>query len=167
MNDGSERSNQANLNEPPLPICQTIAWPVNLPTAPSKPDEELRISIGLKRRDISPSNLNRYDDESCRQQKKPKTSNETTSKITTGMDIDPTGLSDFGSPRDPAPRQPIHVEDLDLHRSYVDNYIVIPSIEDGACIRQTRWRHAGPEPLTDPAKLPEGWNTNEPDLDKR
>lgn len=31
--------------------------------------------------------------------------------------------------------------------------------------RNPRWKHTGPEPLTNPKDLPRGWNMNEPDLD--
>ncbi|KAJ5155282.1 hypothetical protein N7492_008085, partial [Penicillium capsulatum] len=62
--------------------------------------------------------------------------------------------------------QRVKVEDLDLDRSYLNEYIALPSMENENRPRQTRWRHSGPNPLTDPAKLPKGWNTKEPDLDE-
>lgn len=171
---GFKRNNQTELTEPPLPIYQrSTSWPIgdltrsmNPLTAAPKPDEQTRTSIGHKSRDTSSSSLNGEDNGHPPRQKKRKNTSSTISKRSVEFNRDPTGLSDTGSPRDPTPRQPIKVEDLDLGRSYVDDYTLIPSIEDEIPVPQTRRRHAGPEPLTDPAKLPRGWNTEEPDLDK-
>lgn len=69
----------------------------------------------------------------------------------------------IGSPSDPFPRTILNVDDLDLHQSYVGK-VALPGRQLPA--RQTRWRHPGPEPLQDQTQVPEGWNSQEPDLDK-
>lgn len=68
-----------------------------------------------------------------------------------------------GSPSDPTPRTKLNVEDLDLTKSYV-GIVDICSIAE-CSEKPRRWKHRGPEPLTDERRLPQGWTSEEPDLD--
>lgn len=69
-----------------------------------------------------------------------------------------------GWPSDATERKTLNVEDLDLEKSYVGS-ITLPTPKPKG-ERPTRWKHPGKEPLTDPARLPKGWTTEEPDLDE-
>lgn len=69
-----------------------------------------------------------------------------------------------GSPKDPTERKHLHVEDLDVERSYVNDLALPPRAPKPE--RPKRWKHRGDEPLTDPSRLPKGWTTLEPDLDE-
>jgi hypothetical protein len=60
--------------------------------------------------------------------------------------------------------------DRDQYANFVD-YSVLSAYAGGMTIekiprgkRQPRWTHEGEDPLTNPAELPKGWNTREPDL---
>lgn len=170
---GLKRKNHVQIAESPIPLYQTTEWPlgdttkqVQLTTS-LKLDRQAERSVEQKRQAISSIGLDQEPNMSRQQKKKAKRTKRTETNRLDSVEIDPTGLSDTGSPRDPTPRKPVNVEDLDLSRSYVDDYIVLPSIEDEVPCRQTRWSHPGPKPLTDPTKLPKGWNTKEPDLDKK
>lgn len=68
------------------------------------------------------------------------------------------------SPKDPTERKHLHVEDLDVERSYVNDLVPPPPAPKPE--RPKRWKHRGDEPLTDPHRLPKGWTTLEPDLDE-
>lgn len=70
-----------------------------------------------------------------------------------------------GSPWDATVRTKLNVDDLDLNTSYVGTLTRAPPQEDPRPPRQPRWRHEGDQPLIDIKRLPEGWNTREPDLD--
>ncbi|CAG8902680.1 unnamed protein product [Penicillium egyptiacum] len=59
----------------------------------------------------------------------------------------------------PAPLDPAALE-LDLQKSY-EGQIQPPSLPK----RQTRWRQPATNPIVDLADVPQGWNSNEPDLD--
>lgn len=78
-----------------------------------------------------------------------------------------TAVSDptVGSPWDATIRTRLNVDDLDLDVSYVDALKPKPAQEPARPPRQPRWQHHGDQPLIDVKKLPEGWNTREPDLD--
>ncbi|KAJ5407686.1 hypothetical protein N7509_001569, partial [Penicillium cosmopolitanum] len=68
-----------------------------------------------------------------------------------------------GSPSDPTPRTKLNVEDLELTKSYVD---IVDICSMAECPEKPRrWKHRGPEPLTDERRLPQGWTSEEPDLD--
>lgn len=76
---------------------------------------------------------------------------------------DPT----IGSPWDATVRRKLNVNDLDLNKSYVGALTRTPKRQPPRPPRQPRWKHHGPEPLIDIQKLPNGWNTREPDLDPK
>lgn len=71
-----------------------------------------------------------------------------------------------GSPWDATVRTKLNVDDLDLDKSYVGALARTPAPKPRPP-RQPRWRHDGDQPLIDIRKLPEGWNTREPDLDPK
>lgn len=73
------------------------------------------------------------------------------------------GPTTTGSLWDPTPRRHLNLEDLDLDKSYVG--MIPPPARKEMPPRQPRWEHTGDEPLTDPKKLPKGWNTRGPDLE--
>ncbi|KAJ5974597.1 hypothetical protein N7481_011807, partial [Penicillium waksmanii] len=68
-----------------------------------------------------------------------------------------------GSPSDSTPRTKLNVEDLDLEKSYVGIVDVCSMAERPE--KPRRWKHRGPDPLTDELRLPKGWTSEEPDLD--
>ncbi|KAJ5087444.1 hypothetical protein N7456_011060 [Penicillium angulare] len=80
-----------------------------------------------------------------------------------------------GSPWDPTERTQLNFEDLDLDKSYVEDYMearreaseaLEEKIEGRRPPRRPKWNYEGEEPLTDITKLIEmGWDTREPDLD--
>lgn len=76
---------------------------------------------------------------------------------------DPT----VGSPWDATVRTKLDVDDLDLDNSYAGVFTPTPRREPPRPPRQQRWRHDGDQPLIDIKRLPEGWNTREPDLDPK
>ncbi|KAJ5290890.1 hypothetical protein N7478_000141 [Penicillium angulare] len=71
-----------------------------------------------------------------------------------------------GSPWDEPEHRDLAIADMDLNRTYAnDPEYRVPAVEPEARPpRQQRWTQVG-RPLTDRTQLPEGWNTDEPDLD--
>ncbi|KAJ5171983.1 hypothetical protein N7492_004576, partial [Penicillium capsulatum] len=81
------------------------------------------------------------------------------------------------SPWDPCHRITVNPDELNLDKPYNKRGIGTDnaSSEAGPSSKNPkktvdpkpnpRWEHTGMRPMTDPARLPDGWTTNEPDLD--
>ncbi|KAJ5740988.1 hypothetical protein N7493_000860 [Penicillium malachiteum] len=129
------------------------------------------------------SNGSGHSFEYCHTQQKPvetkngvkqnkKKSKKTEKKKADLFSEDESQIDLGGSPWDPTERKHLKVEDLDLHKSYVDDYKEASRIsqeQEEKTERPSRgpkWNYKGNEPLTDISKLIEmGWDTREPDLD--
>ncbi|KAJ5691537.1 hypothetical protein N7488_012272 [Penicillium malachiteum] len=95
----------------------------------------------------------------------------TTEKAETFSD-DESQIDLGGSPWDPTERKHLKLEDLDLHKSYVDDYEKAGRTSQEQEKKTERhssrrkWNYKGQKPLTNIPKLIEmEWDTREPDLD--
>lgn len=76
----------------------------------------------------------------------------------------------YGSVNDRTPRIILDVKDLNLDQSYVGGSTGPPLEGQGPLPEKParkRWRHDGPEPITDCALLPADWSAYDDDLDEQ
>lgn len=83
-------------------------------------------------------------------------------------------VEDYGSPWDRTEQTHLRIEDLDLDKSYIDEAVLLQERSkeqdrgENLPEKRPRWKHEGPEPLTDVARLAEmQWDPREPDLHRK